>query len=215
MKIILIHGMAMNATINFFLLERHLKSNGYTNIHKLSYDSMSMSVKEANIYCYQQILHLLNDDFFEPIVLIGYSLGGVISYKLLDTYLNIILVIFIASPLKSCDYLENMPYIFKKAINLFNIPVISDLDKRHLENITEPEIPYYTITAGLAWNDLFDGKIYKKDAIIKEEQNIHLKFCSHFMLAIDRRCFKEIVKIFEKEGIGEEDINEDIDDKNI
>ena len=43
MKIILIHGMILPPYLNFYLLERHLNKNGYNNIHKLSYDSLSMS----------------------------------------------------------------------------------------------------------------------------------------------------------------------------
>ena len=43
MKIILINGMILPPYLNFYLLERHLNQNGYNNIHKLSYDSLSMS----------------------------------------------------------------------------------------------------------------------------------------------------------------------------
>ena len=53
------------------------------------------------------------------------------------------------------------------------------------KEIEPPEIPYYTITAGLVWNKEFDGKVYKKDAVIEKERNIHIGYSSHFMLTID------------------------------
>ena len=199
MKIILIHGMILPAGLNFYLLERHLNQNGYNDIHKLSYDSLSMSLDKAYMYCYQQIIHILAEDLFEPIILIGYSFGGIIAYRLLDTYLNTKLAIFVASPLKSCNYLDNMPTFLKRTVEYFEIPAVTDLCDRKFKEIEPPEIPYYTITAGLVWNKEFDGKVYKKDAVIEEERNIHIGYSSHFMLTIDRRCFREITRIIEKE----------------
>ena len=203
MKIFLIHGLMANATLNFFLLSRRLKNKGFKDIHALSYSSFTMDLETATKSCHKQILNVLHEDnSTEPIVLLGNSIGGVIAYNLLNTDLNVRLLIMIASPIKGCRFLDGMWDSVKSTIrHLTPVPILRDLCNKEDRSIIEPSVPYYTITSSLPSDEHYDGAIHRDDAVIDEGRNFHISKCSHTFLAIDRRCAEAVLGMLQVEGI--------------
>lgn len=203
MKIFLIHGFMANATLNFFLLSRRLKNKGFRDLHTLSYSSFTMDLETATQSCYKQILDTLHENrVTEPIILLGNSIGGVIAYNLLNTDLNVRLLIMIASPIKGCRLIDGMWDSVKSTIrHLAPVPILRDLCNKEDRSIIEPSVPYYTITSSLPSDDHYDGTIHRDDAVIDEKRNFHIPKCSHTFLAVDKRCAEAVLGMLKIEGI--------------
>ena len=130
--IFLIHGLS-GIPITLLPMKWTLQKRGYKNVHIISYSSISLSLENATNTIYEQIKKIADN---KKIILVGHSFGGVISYNLSkNTNLNISLLILVASPLKSCTYLENINSFLPLNISNFirnKIPALDDLLKKKI-----------------------------------------------------------------------------------
>ncbi len=101
--IFLLHGLGAHP-ITLLPLELALNYVGFKNTHKLSYPVDTLPFEECLDDVYNKIISLIDKD--DPIVLIGQSMGGVVSNNLHTRGLNIKHAIYIGSPLHGANLLN-------------------------------------------------------------------------------------------------------------
>ena len=196
-QFILIHGLC-GLPITLIPMKWALQDRGYKNVHIVNYASMSMSLEKAGDLVHKQILKVIKNDRNVPVILIGHSFGGIISYHLTKTtQLNISLMILVACPIRSCKYLEDITSYLPYSISNFILNKIPAFRKLLDKEIIDIKVPYYTVTTNIFYSDNFDGKIYTEDAVLNKEKNYKIENSSHNFMLIDKICLQKICEIID------------------
>lgn len=173
--VIMLHGLGAHPT-TLLLLELYLNHMGWSNTHKPYYPIDKMTFDETMDYVDREITNIVQDREQE-IILIGQSMGGVVSNNLHKRGWNIKKAIYIGSPLHGASLLHQLEKILPTKIRdqLYKLPY-DYLKMKGREEI--PPHPYKTISMGWFFTD-FDGCVYKNETILEDEHHIHLVWADH------------------------------------
>lgn len=182
--VFLIHGL--DSTKNSMkVIEQFLLYQGYFHVYNLEYDSCNLSLVESTKIIYKQISEIINvniDD--ENSILIGHSLGGLISMKINEICnFKPRLSISICSPLQGSEMLnilkKNLP---KKIQDHYYKPVYEDLMKMTKKYNKNPVHNYKTISSTLIPYIKFDGLIWVEEMKYDNELNHNMILHDHFTI---------------------------------
>jgi len=172
--IILLHGLGAHP-ITLLPLELYLNAMGYKNTHKLFYPVDKMYFDECLDYVDKEMEKIADKN--KPVILIGQSMGGVVANNMHKKGWNVKNAIYIGSPLHGANLLNQLEAILPVSIKnmLYKLPY-DFLKTKEREEI--PPHPYKTISMGWAFSD-FDGCVYKDEAILEDENHLHLQWADH------------------------------------
>lgn len=172
--IFLLHGLGAH-TYTLAPLEWYLNHQGFSNTHKISYPVDTMDFDGSLDYVDRELLKIVDKD--QEIVLIGQSMGGVISNNLHRKGWKIKNAVYIGSPLHGANLLNQLEAILPRCIRnaLYKLPY--DYLKTKARD-SEPPHPYQTVTMGWAYSK-FDGCVYQNEAILDPDRNTHLAWADH------------------------------------
>lgn len=144
-------------------------------MHNLSYPADSLPFEQMLDYVRDEVLkHVSQRD---PIVLVGQSMGGVVSANLHRRNLNVVHMITIGSPLHGANLLNQLEAILPATVvNALNKPSYDYLKSK--EHQQEPPHTYNTISMGWAWSN-FDGCVYRNEATLDPAFHTHLSWMDH------------------------------------
>lgn len=182
----LIHGLNSSGRtmlpIKYFLEKKQMY-----NTYIIEYPSRTLSLNNSIKYVNNEILKIIKKDDFKNSILIGQSLGGLISMKIHNTSgLKPKLAISICSPLHGSNFLKYLEDNLHKSIqDRFYKPVYKDI----LLMNNRPQIPpmheYKTIsTTFLDEKSSFDGILYVNETKYDEENHVNIPFHNHYSLFI-------------------------------
>lgn len=191
--IFLVHGFRGVAWMHI-PLELTLRYRGFTNIHRISYPSTRYSVPECRYYVAKTIMEYLNsplDDF----IVIGHSMGGLISRDLYKEGLIPRICVMIATPQDNVRFaiiaLRILPDRIANAIlgqSGIDLTIPS-------EEVIPPPCEYYTVSTSLPYTDNFDGMIMTKNMCIDNNRNYHIGNTQHSVVLFDPRLIKHVVSL--------------------
>lgn len=174
--IVILHGLG-GRSWTCLPLEWSLRCSGYQNVHRPSYPADHFSDIEKGLAALDTIMLKLGLDKEQPIVVIGQSMGGVYANRLHERGWNILLGIYIGSPMNGAALLPMLERTLPLCVqDLFKKPPYEYL-KQQIP-ASKPPHPFKTITPGWAWSS-FDGCVFASDTIIEQEHNTHLAFMDH------------------------------------
>ncbi len=172
--VFLLHGIGAH-TITLLPLELYLNCIGYKNTHRLWYPVDTMEFEETMDYVDKEMEKLADKN--KEILLIGQSIGGVVSNNLHKKGWKVKQAIYIGSPLHGANFLNQLEDILPK--NIVELLTKKPYDylkaKEHEE---PPPHPYKTISMGWAYSN-FDGCVYQNETMLEEEHHIHLPWADH------------------------------------
>lgn len=190
MIIILLHGLG-EFTWSLKPLELYLNYKGYKNTHLLSYPVNNVEFEESLDNVDRQLQEIVKKD--DELTLIGQSMGGLVSNNLHTKGWNIRHGIYIGSPLHGAKLLNQIESIIPLKIkNTFFKKSYKYLQTKGEE--FEPPHSYNTITMGWGWSD-FDGCVYKNEAILDPEKNMHITWADHRTVFVDPRLWIRVEQL--------------------
>lgn len=194
----LIHGLGGSP---WFMvpLQQALKLAGYTNLHCLRYQSDKLTLAEMVKEVDREMAKVVYPGYDGtsavqpamrakvPVVLIGQSIGGVISNRMHALGWNVRAAVYVASPLHGASLLNQLEPRVPEFVKQWKMkPAYNDLKK--CERSPEPPHPYRTFSAGWFWSR-FDGCVYQSETVLKEEHHTHLAMSDHRTVFVDPRLF--------------------------
>lgn len=196
-KVILLHGLgAIIPELDIMMaltlkpLEYYLNIQGVLETYCITYPTAKTTLEQMLKVVDKKISEIASKEEDELIV-IGQSMGGLIANNLHKYDWKIKKGIYIASPLNGARLLNTIES--KLPIWLANLlykKIYDELKDKEKEN--EPPHDYTTISLG--WDPIkpeFDGCVYKDEAIINTDKNIHIKYTDHRVsFLFDTRLFK-------------------------
>lgn len=212
--ILLLHG-SHSHPITMRYIQHKLQKHNFTNIINPFYKSsgsLQDSINSVNDILILKQINKIND----TLVIIGHSLGGIISKELYKKGWNIELSIAIASPIRGARILKHLEQKHNKLYNFIKTPLYDDFKSLIDQEYNNPQHPFYTISTNdklisyifsklnIIDNDdgeIFDSCIYKDETIGDIDNHIHIEDANHHMLVLLPRTMKHIFDIFDKENI--------------
>jgi len=171
----MLHGLGGHPA-TLLPLELFLNFCGYNNTHKISYSVDELSLEECLDYVDKEMLTITKSRT-EEVVLIGQSMGGVVSNNMHTKGWNIKLAIYIGSPLHGANLLNQLEKkLPDKVKNYFYKKPYDFLKNKDFE--PEPPHPYKTVSMGWFFSD-FDGCVYKNETILDPKHHTHLQWADH------------------------------------
>lgn len=203
--IILLHGLGgfigpEFTALSLAPLKSYLEFNNYTNVNIVKYPSDKFSIEESLDYVDNEILKIANKET-DKIIVIGQSMGGVIAFNLHTRGWDLKLSLSIGSPLHGARLITQVEERLKENLpeNIFDYLHKSIKCQGHiaLQNKSiqeEPPHDYRTISLGW-FNYDFDGCVYKDEAIINPDKNLHLAWADHRTVFLNPRLWYHVKKI--------------------
>lgn len=190
LPIFLIHGIGASS-ITLWPLEKYLNYKGFKKTFKIDYPVNKMTFLDAVNYVDAEISKLA-DKQKDTILLIGQSMGGVISNELHKKGWKIEKAIYIVAPLHGAHLLNKLNiFLPQKIVNFMYIPPYEHLMKE--KKAVEPPHDYHTIS--VSWPFMaFDGCVYKKETILDEKKHSHLRWLDHRTAFVSIRLCMEVYK---------------------
>jgi pimeloyl-ACP methyl ester carboxylesterase len=187
LPIFLIHGIGASS-ITLWPLEKYLNYKGLKKTFKIDYPVNKMTLLESVNYIDTELNKLANKK--DKIILIGQSMGGVISNELHKKGWKIEKAIYVVAPLNGARLLNKLKNILSdKIVNFMHKPPYDHLMKE--EQALEPPHDYHTI--GVSWPFLnFDGCVYKDETILDENKHSHLRWLDHRTAFVSIRLWMEV-----------------------
>ena len=188
LPIFLIHGIGASS-ITLWPLEKYLNYKGFKNTFKIDYPVNKMTFLDSVNYVDAEISKLADKEK-DKIILIGQSMGGVISNELHKKGWKIEKAIYVVAPLNGADLLNKLiRRLPERFTNFMHIPPYDHLMKG--EKAIEPPHAYHTI--GVSWPFMdFDGCVYKEEAILDEKKHSHLRWLDHRTAFVSIRLWMEV-----------------------
>lgn len=183
-EIIYIHGLNANGTT--MLPFKYYIGQG----HVLTYQTNGKTIDEMVSEVDGKILDIVKTKQTQ-LILIGWSMGGLIANRLHVKGWNVLMGIYIASPLNGAS-------IFKY------IPTMCDIHDYLADKTQEVEPPhdYHTISLGWLVSN-FDGCVFKTDTLIHPDNHEHISFTDHRFSVLDLRVLsavnRKIIDCFRKQ----------------
>ena len=210
--IILLHGLGglignSFTRLSLYPLKKYLVFKGYNNVHIISYPADELTIEKSVEFVSNEISNITTKE--KDIIIIGQSMGGVIAFNMHTMGWKICLTISIASPLHGARLITQVEnsiknnlcesvseYITKKIKGQGHI----DLQNKSTFNKKQLEPPHKYKTISLGWfNSEFDGCVYKDEAVIEEEQNLHLAWADHRTIFLNPRLWYHVHNIIDTE----------------
>ena len=136
-------------------------------------------------------------------------MGGVIAFNMHTMGWKIRLSISIGSPLHGARLITQIEEYIKKYLGNTALYYISkiiktqghiELQNREVLNIKQCEPPHKYKTISLGWfNTTFDGCVYKDEAIINDQHNLHLGYADHRTIFLNPRLWYHVYSIINTE----------------
>lgn len=173
-EIIYIHGLTANgATMLPFKL---YNKKGHT----ITYNTFNRTLTEMIDEVDEKILEIVTKD--TELILVGWSMGGLIANRLHQKDWKIKLAIYIASPLNGASIFSYIP-----------ISPWNNILKYLAEKEKEKEPPHEYHTYSLGWGILsFDGRVFIEDTKLDEDKHEHITFTEHILSVIDVRVLRKV-----------------------
>jgi pimeloyl-ACP methyl ester carboxylesterase len=203
--IVLLHGLGSHP-ISFLPMQLYLTLYGINNTHAISYDPDNQNIMEAVSEIDFKLTQKLDKN--QEIIVIGQSMGGVIGNNLHRAGWKIKKAIYIGSPLHGARTISSVrKYIPRKILDVFESPAWNILENKDKE--LEPPHDYHTITMGLnggsnyffegssgpeSWK-LWDGKVWKDEAMFSEDKNTHLNGEEHSIIFVKPRLWRTVLSL--------------------
>lgn len=199
--IILIHGLAGIAGTSFihlslYPLKKYLEYYNHKNVYIIKYPSDYLTIENSLEYVSQEILKVTNKE--TEIIIVGQSMGGVIAFNLHNLGWKIKMAISVGSPLNGARLITQIENVIKKNTpkSIYDLTVWLLKTQGHIElqkEMKQKTPPHKYKTISLGWcNSNFDGCVYKDEAIISEENNIHLCWADHRTIFLNPRLWFQI-----------------------
>lgn len=200
--VILLHGLGGFAgpdltALSLKPMKHYLEFNNYNNVHIVKYPSDESSIDESLDYVDREITKLASKEN-EEIILIGQSMGGVIAFNLHTKGWNIKLSLSIGSPLHGAKLITQVEDKLKELLSddIFNyihskIKCPGHIALQNKGRQEEPPHDYRTISLGWCGYE-FDGCVYKDEAIIDPEKNLHLAWADHRIIFLNPRLWYHV-----------------------
>lgn len=191
--IFLLHGLGGHA-ITLSPLKKYLEYYGHKEIYNLSYPIDRMTLEESVDYVDDLMSKYVDKE--KEIILIGQSMGGLISNNIHKKGWNVKYAIYIGSPLHGARLLNQLESILPTFIRdfMYKTPYESLQDK---PKDNEPPHDYHCITMGWFGSD-FDGCVYKDEGILDGEHHSHLKWADHRTIFMNPRLWVCVGNLLEK-----------------
>lgn len=192
--VFLIHGLGCTP-LTLYPLEKYLRWQGYTRLHRLSYPASTLRVEDAVAYV-DKSMQAHADKAKEDIILIGQSLGGRIANQLHKYGWRVRFAFYIGSPLHGARLLNQLEAVMPTRIRnwLYKLPY-DDL-KQAKKDIAPPH-PYHTVSAG--WlSTSFDGCVYKDETMLDPAHHTHFAWSDHRTIFVDPRLWKHVHDVLVK-----------------
>ena len=181
--VFLIHGLGSHAW-SLWPLQTYLNHEGYINCYCIEYPVDQMIDLE-------EMLDFVDVEMQKcakkkrSVILIGQSMGGVVSNRLHTKGWKIRMAIYIGSPLHGARLLNQLD-------RRLPIWVRNELFKKPYEILmsktreVEPPHPYRTISMGWFWTH-FDGCVYVDETILNMRHHTHLQWADHRTVFLNPR----------------------------
>lgn len=196
--VFLLHGLGSHP-ITLHPLERHLNKNGWMRTKAISYNPDRENIEEA-VDEVDRILSFYADKQSEQIILIGQSMGGVISNKMHTRGWNIKKAIYIGSPLHGARMVNVVENWFGNTLaSLMRSPAWKPLSKG--EKVKEPPHDYHTISMGW-YNSSWDSRVFKDETMLHPLKHTHLAGEDHCLVFMKKRLFDVVTLSLPEVGDG-------------
>jgi len=183
LHIILLHGSG-GYSWSLTPIKIFLKGIGYKNIHVINYDYTG-TIDGCIESVHNQLLKKANIEK-DSIIVIGQSLGGVVGMNLHKKKWNIKKLIAIASPLKGASIINTLDkYVPSIYYKLFHRKVFDEL-KISKDKVIKPPHEIFTISTSWPFTN-FDGCVFKHEAIIDNDNHIHIPCSDHRLIFMSPR----------------------------
>ena len=134
-----------------------------------------MSIKDSVEYVDKEIEKITPKNI--EIILVGQSMGGVISNNMHTKGWKIKKAVYIGSPLHGAQLLNYLNDILPDfVVKILKKPAHDILMDKEREE--EPPHDYHTISMGW-FNTEFDGCVYKDEVVLNEDKHVHLCWADH------------------------------------
>lgn len=201
-NIFLIHGLGCTP-VTMLPLELHLRSMGFKNIYRPSYPISSKPTDEAMKILDENMTACLDgstDPRSQPTILIGQSMGGVMSIRMHKFGWNVVYSMAIVAPLKGAYILKFFQSYLPEELTekiLEVRPAYTELLKMLDYPDQPPPHPYHTIS--VSWPFLnFDGCVFQDEACLDVENHIHIPWSDHRTVFLSPRLFAIMKDLLQK-----------------
>ena len=183
--VFLLHGLGSHP-ITLHPLERHLNKHGWMRTKAISYNPDRENI-EVTVDEVDRILSFYADKESEEIILIGQSMGGVISNKMHTRGWKIKKAVYIGSPLHGARMVNVVENWFGSTLApLMRSPAWKPLSKG--EKSQEPPHDYHTISMGW-YNSDWDSRVFKDETMFHPLKHTHLTREDHCLVFMKQRLF--------------------------
>jgi hypothetical protein len=192
----MLHGLGAHP-ITLKPLEWYLNYIGHVNTYNIKYKvnqyaTVQQSVDEVDTILLDAGMQKTTDE----LILIGQSMGGVVANNLHTAGWNIVFAIYIGSPLHGANLINQLERTLPRMIiNILNKPPYDILKNKDRED--EPPHPYKTITMSWLFTSSFDGCVYKNEAMLDEQNNMHLYAADHRTVFANPRLWFKVGKLID------------------
>jgi len=197
----LIHGLNSSGK-SMLPIKYFLERNYMYNTYLIEYPSKSLSLNDSILYVNNEILKIINKNDYKNSILIGQSLGGLISMKIHNTTgLKPKMSIAICSPLhgsKFLKYLEDNLHstlqdkfyrpVYKDLLEMNNIPQIPPMHDYKTISSTFLDVSKYNVSN-------FDGMVYLSETMYEKQHHINIPYHNHYTIFFSPLLLKYLNKI--------------------
>jgi len=179
--VFLLHGAgATPATL--LPLEVSLRECGHTRIHRFRYPVSELPFEECLDALSEHMETLVSKT--SPVILIGQSIGGVFANNLhRKGWTNIVLSIYIASPLSGARLLSQLKRIVPKCLWNYICRGRHVQYEYLMEKGPEDEPPHEYATISTSWPLLtIDGCVYQDETMLDPDYHHHIPWSTHWTL---------------------------------
>ena len=194
--IFLLHGLGAHP-ITLWPMEMYLNVvGGFKNTHRLYYPVDHMEFEESVDYVDREMLKHASKD--QEVILIGQSMGGVVSNSLHKKGWKIKFAVYIGSPLHGAKLLNQLEVVLPTKIRNAMYKKPYDFLKSK-ETEEEPPHPYHTISMAWFWTE-FDGCVYKDEATLGDTKHTHLPWADHRTIYANPRLWSTVNRLIQSCG---------------
>lgn len=177
--VFLLHGLG-GSWWSMWPLKKWLEAKGWPRVYLLqqrldtvtSEDDLARVVEETSAAMEKHACMAT-----DRIVMVGQSMGGIVSNRLHMHGWNIVKAVYIGSPLHGASVLGQLENILPEAVaNFLKRPAYDYLKKKSREE--PPPHPYTTVSMAWPFTE-FDGCVYRKEATFDKKSHIHLPWADH------------------------------------
>lgn len=184
--IVLLHGLGATP-ITLWPLEAYLKWCGHESVRRVAYPVDRLSTDDAVLYVSRRLAEMTDA---RDIVVVGQSMGGVVANRLHRHGWNVLLGVYIGSPLHGARALRQIQATVPTAAwRWIHKPPYDYLMTKPRE--AAPPHPVETISMGWGWSS-FDGCVYRDEATLDPAHHQHLSWADHRTVFANPRLWRRV-----------------------